>query len=188
MSWKNTQKSQSFLYYDDGTTGYPIAAYQCVSLGDATDVAAAIAAGIAGAELGNLVIPTPASSSFATRRLVGVTGAAARNGANVEVIIQGIAEVMVNAAVVCDARLTVASKTTRTSLQTPWTNLPMGILADQSPEVAQPYYMSLVDDTAVVVATTGSNTLYYYLGYAMQTASAQYDVIPVELARQPFYA
>lgn len=187
MAWSINTRSVAFVFWDSTGNQNAIAPYQCVSLADSTEVAAALAAGVRDAVLGRVVVQTPVSGSQASRRIIGVTSVAARSGTEVSVTVEGVAEVMVNSAVAFDSRLTVAAASTRTNRQTPLTNLDEMLIA-HDPLLTTTYNLALADDTAITVATTGANALYNYLGFALQAATAQYDVIPVQLAAMPFYA
>jgi hypothetical protein len=187
MSWSNVQKRQSFVFWDPSGNGNPLAAFQSVSLATAAEVAAAVAAGFSSARVGATVVPTPITTGAPTRRVMGISAESAVNGKNVSVVIDGIAEVMVNAAVALDSLLFPAAAATRTTSQTPLTNLPQVILPP-APDVPLTYNLCLADDTAIVAASTGANALYYPIGYALEVAAAQYTVIPVRLHLAPFYA
>jgi|GEM_PF-6247640 hypothetical protein len=187
MSFHLNQRIESYLYWDASGNGRALAAYQPVSLADATEVAAAVAAGMHQAVIGRVVVPTPVSGGFATRRVTGISTASARNTKEIAVAVEGVAEVMTNAAVAVDARVFAVAAEARSSAQTPFTNLPM-INLPVDPSFTVSYNLSLADDPAVTIATSGANTLYNPIGYALEAATAKYDVIAVRLELAPFYA
>ncbi len=187
---KRTEQTRSFVFWDTvGSGANPIAPFQCVSLADASEVSAAAAAGVREAVAGRLVVPTPVGTklgvTMATRRIVGVTAGGAWNGDEVLVQSGGVAEVMVNAAVAVDAVLSAVARATRTTAQTPLTNLEE-MLLPFDPRAALTYQLCLADDPAPVFNSGASlNEFWYPLGVAMAAATAQYDVIPVELMLGP---
>jgi len=182
------------VYYDNvGSGTYPIAAFSPVSLGNATDVTNAIANGCPNAVLGNLYVPTPVTSNFATRRIVGLCMASTYSGKAISVVTKGIFIAICNGAVTADTLLQAAALTTRTNLQTPFTNVDrMKLQVMTLPNGVTPaltYNIGLVAATAITPASGATaNVLYYPLGYAVITTTAQYDLVPVELACTPFYA
>ena len=179
------------IYYDNLNSGQPLAAFSSVSLGNATDVTNAIAAGIQGAALGNLYVPTPVSAGLPTRRIVGIAMGSTYSGKSISVVTKGIFPAICNEAVTADTRLFHVANVSRTNAQTPLTNLPrilLGVMSLPSGTPTLTYNVGLVNDTAVVPQSTGTNVLYFPLGYALTTTSAQYDLVPVELQTAPFYA
>lgn len=185
MSYSMTGRSESYVFWDTVGSGVnPVAPYQIVSLADSSEVAAALAAGCRDAKLGRLVVVSPTGTVLGatvnTRRIVGVTKGAAWSGDEVMVQCSGIAEVMVNAAVAIDALLFGVARATRTSAQTPITNLPQANLP-VDPKAVITYQLMMADDAALTFNTTGSNVPFWPLGHALEAATAQYDVIPVEL-------
>lgn len=180
-----TWQTQSFIYWDTVGSGVnPIAPFQIVSLADSSEVAAALAAGVRDAVIGRLVVPTPVGTvlgaTVATRRVVGVTKNACYNGEELLVQSDGVAEVMVNAAVACDAMLHAVARATRTSAQTPFTSLEE-LLLPVDPRLTLTYQLCMADDAALTLSSSGSNAFFYPLGFALAAATAQYDVIPVQL-------
>jgi hypothetical protein len=193
MAGNYRQHFESFYFYDSVGGGVnPIAAYQPVSLATAAEVATAIATGTipGGLGVGDIVVPTPITSSLPTRRVVGVTDASAKNGQSVKVVTGGVAEVMVDGALTYNAGDTFIFPTlreTRTSAQTPFTNN-YEMLLPMDPSVALTYQLCLCNLTAITPATTGANAQYFPLGYALKGATAKYDIIPVELDLRIIYA
>lgn len=173
----------SFVFYDATGNGNPIAAYQCVSLADSTEVSAANTAGIRG-EVGDIVVPTPVSGGLATRRVIGVTVGSSWNGNEVSVCMDGSVHVMANAGVTFTPTAIVhpAASGTRTTAQTPFTNN-FDMLLPQDPKFPVTYNLSMIDDTALPAA----GQIVWPLGYALEAATAQYDIIAVHLATAPFY-
>lgn len=188
LSYSHTQKTMSFIWWDTvGAGANPVAPYQIVSLADSTEVAAAVTAGYADARVGNTVIVAPTGTvlgqTINNRRIIGVTKNAAKNGDEVLVVVEGIAEVMMNAAVAADALLFGVARATRTTAQTPLTSLPE-LLLPVDPSFTLTYQFMLADDPTLTYSSGGANVIHYPLGYAMQAATAQYDVIPVHLKTQ----
>lgn len=190
MAGRNTQHTQGFVYWDSVGGGVnPISAFQCVSLATAAECATAAAAGVRDAVAGRLVIPTPVAAllgaTIASRPIVGVTLNSAFNGDEVSVVTDGVAEVMVNAAVTCDTMLHCVVNATRTSLQTPFVNLSEALIPFD-PRASLTYQLAMADDPALTFSSGATaNVLFYPLGLAMATATAQYDVIPVRLRTAP---
>lgn len=178
-----TGRTGSFVFWDATGNGNPIAAYQCVALADTTEVAAANAAGVRG-EFGDIVVVCPVSSGLSTRRVVGVTLGSAWNGGELTVVLDGSAYVMANAAIAASPTGIVhpAAAGTRTTSQTPLTNN-FDMLLPSDPKFPVTYNLGLIDDTALPAA----GTLVWPLGWPLEAATAQYDLIAVELATGPFY-
>lgn len=173
---------QSFYYYDvDGSHKNPIAPYQCVSLANAAEVAAANAAGVPGT-LGDIVVRTPVNAGLATRRVVGITRNAAWSGTLVNVQVSGVAYVMTGAAVAFgpSTLLSPAVNEVRTSAQAPLRDN-FDMLLPMDPRVVVSYQLCTVDDTAITASTTGANQLGYFVGYPLKGAPGPYAIIPVEL-------
>lgn len=192
MAGRRTEQTKGFVYYDNiGAGAYPIAPFQCVCLATAAEVTAAIAAGVNRAALGQLVVPAPTGTilgiTMASRRIIGVTANAAFSGDEVLVVTEGIAEVMCNAAVACDAMVFSVAPVQRSTLQAPLTSTPE-LLLPFDPRATLSYNLAMVDDPALVPTTgSGTNAIFYPVGVAMAAATAQYDIIPVELMRGPLY-
>jgi hypothetical protein len=192
MAGRRTEQTKGFVYWDSpGAGANPIAPFQIVGLATAAEVTAAIAAGVTRAAIGQLVVPMPTAvilgATMSARRVIGVTANAAFSGDELLVITEGIAEVMVNAAVAADAMLFSTALATRTTVQTPLTSL-LEMLLPFDPRATLTYNLAMADDPALVPTTgAGTNTIFYPIGIAMAPATAQYDVIPVELMRGPLY-
>lgn len=189
MAARRTQQTLGFVYYDaPGSGANPIAPFQLVALATAAEVTAAISAGVARAAIGSLVVPmtvgTVLSGTMCTRRCVGVTLNGAFSGDEVLVVTDGIADTMCNAAVTVDAMVSGAATTTRTTLQTPFTSM-SELLLPFDPRASLTYNLALAGTPSLTYSSSGANVVYYPVGYAMGTASAQYDVIPVKLELGP---
>lgn len=178
----------SFYFWDtDGSGVNPIAMYQCVSLAEGAEITAANTAGVPGG-YGDIVVPTPTGSlggiTTATRRIVGVTQASQWSGQLVTVAMAGsISWVQANAALGGSSAnfMHCVSKTTRTSAQTPFTNN-SEMLLPYDPRGTITYNLAMIDDPAITPATgAGTNVQYFPLGWALDTATAQYDLVAVEL-------
>lgn len=181
----------SFIFHDGNTNsvkGNPVAPFTPVSLGNTTNVASAIAAGFRTSG-GGLVVPASVdTNNIGSSPIIGITtGASNPLTGEVTVAIAGVAEVWANAAIVAGALLEVVSATTRTNVQTPFTSLEEALIPTD-PSVTRTYNICLVDDTTITPATSGANALHYPVGVALKAAAAQYDVIPVLLQTQRFYA
>ena len=195
QAWNQPIKDsiQGGVYYDNINTNQPIAAFSPVSLGTATDVTNALAAGVPEAQLGKLFVPTPVSAGFPTRRIVGITMASTYSGLAISVINKGIFIGIANGAITADSLLFPTGNVTRTNAQTPLTNVPRMLLQVMTlPNGSTPtlsYNLGPVAATAITPTTgSGTNTLYYPLGYALTTTTAQYDLVVVQLECAPFYA
>lgn len=181
-------------FYDNVNSGAnPILAYSPVSLGNATDVTNALAAGVTEAALGNLYVPTPISSGLPTRRVVGIALGSTYSGKAISVLAKGIGIAICNAAVTADTLLFATVQTTLTNAQAPITALPRTILQVMKlPNGTTPtltYNVGLVSSPTITPAAGATaNVLYYPLGYALLTTANQYDLVPFELACTPFYA
>lgn len=192
MAGRRTEQTKGFVYWDSVNNGVnPIAPYQCVCLATAAEVTAAIAAGVQRAALGQLVVPAPTATilgiTMASRRIIGVTANAAFSGDEVLVVTEGIAEVMCNAPVACDAMVFSVAPAQRTTSQTPLSSVPE-LLLPFEPRATLTYNLAMVDDPALVPTTgAGTNVIFYPVGMALAAATAQYDIIPVELMRGPLY-
>jgi hypothetical protein len=189
MAGKRTEQTRSYVYWDTvGSGANPIAPFQIVSLADASEVTAAQAAGVRDAVQGRLVVATPVGSllgsTIATRRIVGVTTSGCFSGDEVMVQFGGIADVMVNAAVACDAMVHAVARTTRTTAQTPFTSLGE-LMLPFDPRATLTYQLCMADDPALTFSSSGANVTFYPLGVACAAATAQYDIIPVELMLFP---
>lgn len=187
---KRTQETLSFIYWDTvGSGANPIAPFQLVCLADSSEVSAAASAGVRDAVEGRVIVPAPTGTvlgvTMNTRRILGVTLGSAWNGDEVTVVTDGVAEVMVNAAVACGALVFAVARATRTNKQTPFTNLFDGLLP-VDPKLTVTYQLALGDDPSPTWSSTGGNALVYPVGMAMRAATAQYDVIPVLLGTAPF--
>lgn len=185
MASVRTQQTEGFVYWDsNGSGANPVAPYQCMSLANAGEVAAALAAGVRDAIAGRLVVPTPTGVSLgqtiSARRIVGVSKNACFSGDEVLVQTGGVAEVMMNAAVAIDSMLFACAQATRTTAQTPLVNLP-DMLLPADPRMTLTYQLAMADDPALTFDSTAANVLFYPLGFAMAVATNQYDVIPVQL-------
>lgn len=165
-----------------GTTEYPIAAFQCVSL--LTSAQITTFSGTQGTSV--RVSPTQSSPADRDQRVFGTTVASAKHNTQVSVQKSGYAQVMCGAAVAYASLLFNIAPTTGTSLVAPILNLPEAWLPGD-PTVTQTYHLGMVDDTAVTPSTTGNTIIYSPVGYAL-TAGAQYQIIPVELDLSQFYA
>lgn len=164
---------QGFSFYDSTAAKNPLARYSCVSLATAAEVTLANAQGIVG-NVGEIVVMTPVTAGLPTRRVIGVADSSARNGNEVLVVTAGVAWVMANAAIALDAPIFPAAVATRTSAQSPFTDVE-DMLIPTDPLTTLTYNLCLVDDTALPAA----NTVHYPLGFALTAAVAQYDIIPV---------
>ncbi len=194
MPQSTFDQTQPFFFWDAVGSGVnPIARYQCVSLATASEVADAIAAGNTpfGVGVGDVVIATPLSSGVPTRPVVGVTAASAWSlgqiGAEaINVIVGGIALVQFNAAVAFapGTLITAVAAETRTNKQTPFTNN-FDMLIPVDARMTLTYQMSLAGALPITPATTGANVPYYPLGYLLDTPTAKYDIIRVDLNRCP---
>lgn len=187
-------RTQGFFFWDaTGSGSNPIARYQCVSLATASEVADAIAAGNTPAAIavGDVVIATPLSGGVPTRPVLGVTQSSGWSlgqiGAEpINVAVDGIALVQFNAAVsfTPGTLITAVAAETRTSVQTPFTNN-FDMLIPFDSRVAITYQLSLAGSLTITPATTGANVAYYPLGYLLDTPSAKYDILRVDLTRTP---
>jgi uncharacterized metal-binding protein len=182
MAGKRTQQTNSGIFWDATGNGNAIAGYQCVSLATSAEVTAALAAGVRNAKEGELYVATPVSAGFATRRVAGVTLHSARNGTDITFVTDGVADVMVNAAVAQDSIVVPAAAATRTNKQTPLTVLEE-LLIPVDPAFTVTYNLCMADDTAIPLSTDAANVIRFILGYALKAAVNQYEVIPVELDR-----
>lgn len=190
MSFADTHHTRSAIFFDIvGNGANPIAPFQCVSYATQAEIDTAVSAGYftrADAKYGRVVIPTPVgtvlSVTMATRRIVGVTLNAALSGDEVLVQIGGIAQVMCNAVVAAGAVVHAVARATRTTLQTPLTNLPEAKVPFD-PRATLTYQFCMIDDPTPTYSSSAANVWLYPLGEALMAATAQYDVIPVDLAQ-----
>lgn len=167
---------RSFVYYDSG--GNPIAPFTPVSL---------VTSPPSGYRVGQVVgLPTVASGRNTTL-LIGVTLEWAYNLKSVPVQLTGVVPVIANAAVAVNGILFVAAVGTRTSDQTPFSQLAQ-IRPPFRPGQAATLNVALVDDVTITPQSSNPNVLYYPLGIALNSASAQYEVIDCLLMNEPFYA
>lgn len=175
-------QTKSFYYFDIVGSGVnPIAPYQCVSLATTAQVATANAAGCPGG-VGDIVVPTPVTAGLATAKVVGVTQNATLSGELVNVVVSGTAFIMANAAITFgpSTLISPAIQATRTSAQTPFTNN-FDMLIPVDPRIVFTYQLCMIDDTAITPSSGAANVAGYFVGYALKAATAQYDIIPVEL-------
>jgi len=175
MPLDTLHESQGFYYYDNIGTANAIPPFTPVSLATAAEVATANAAGVPGV-VGDIVVPTPTAAGLATRRIVGVTREAAFQGQNVGVQKRGVIRVWANGAITTDSIVQAAVNTTKLGSQSPLIDSPESLLAV---DVRLPITYNLV--LAAATALPASGTIFYQLGYAIQPAAAQYDLILVEL-------
>ncbi|GIV22141.1 MAG: hypothetical protein KatS3mg023_3892 [Armatimonadota bacterium] len=169
--------TRSFLYFDSG--GNPLAPYSPVSL---------LTSGLpSGYNVGEVVGLPSVASGRNTTYLVGVTLEWAYSGRQVPVQIDGIVFVIANAAVSASGIVFVAATGTRTADQAPFVNHP-AIRPLVRPGQSVTMNVVLCDDVAITPQSGSANLLYYPLGIALAPATAQYDLFPVLLQTQPFYA
>lgn len=167
---------QGFAFYDSTANRNPLARYSCVSLATAAEVALANAQGIVG-NVGEIVVQTPVSAGLPTRRVIGVADSSVRNGQEVLVTCAGVAFAMASAAIALDAPVFPALAETRTSAQTPFTDVEDMLIPTDPNGAGLTYNLALIDDTAL----PGANTVHYPLGFALKAATAKYDIIPVQV-------
>jgi hypothetical protein len=186
MAAVQSHEVRSFIYYDVVNSGAnPVAPFQIVSLATAAELSGL---GIRDAIAGRVVVVTPVGTvlgqTVANRRIIGVTKNAAFSGDEVLVQTQGVAEVMANAAIALDAQVHAVARATCASNAAPISNVPeMQLPFD--PRATLTYQLCLADDPSLTFSSGGSNVMYYPLGYALAAATAQYDVIPVQLMPWP---
>ena len=186
---------QGGIFYDNTNSGAnAIAAFSPVSLGTPTDVTNAIAAGVTNGVFGSLWVPTPITSNLPTA-VNGICMESTYSGLAISVCFGGVFPVWANAAVAAGALVFAVSSTSRTSAQTPFTysqdNARVNLQVMKLPNGIQPtltYDIVLVDDPAITGATSGATVPYYPLGIALAAATAQYDIIPVLIQNQVFWA
>lgn len=183
-----------FYFYDiDGSGVNPIARYQIVSLATPAEIATIASAGALPANVGygDVCVRTPVTSNAATRQIVGVTdnsgwslGQSSAEPINVHT--DGICLVQFSAALTPDPGqlLTAALVETRSEAQTPFTNNDDMWLAHDSRFVLT-YQLCEAGALTVTPASTAANAVYYPLGFAIDTPSAKYDLLRVDMTRCP---
>ncbi len=180
------------IYYDNINSGQPVSAFTALSLGNATDVTNAKAAGISSAALGSLFVPTPISNGYPTRRIVGLAMGSTYSGEAISVVNKGIFIAISGAAITADALLFPSSVASIANTAQPFTTVPRMLLQVMKLPNGTPlltYNVGLVEATAITPTTgAGTNVLYYPLGYAYTTTTALYDLVVVQLECAPFYA
>ncbi len=194
MSASRHDQIQEFFFWDtDGPGANPIGRYQLVSLATPAEVAAAIASGQVPGNIafGDVCVRTPLSGGVAARPVLGVTGASGWSLGQpsadlIPVHVDGVALVQFNAAVVPAAGtiLTAVATETRTSQQTPFTNN-FDMLIPMDARVAVTYRLCLAGELAIVPASGGANVPYYPLGVLLDTPTAKYDILRVDMTRVP---
>lgn len=181
------------IFYDNVNSGLnALGAFSPVTLGSPTDVANAITAGVTNAVFGSLFVPAPITSSASTQPLMGVAMESTYSGKSISVCTAGVFPVLANGAMTAGALVFATASTTRTNQQTPFTNiqrmlntvlaLPNGI----TPTVT--YDLVLCGTPAVSGTSSTSTVPYYPLGIALSAATAQYDLVPVQLSLGQFWA
>lgn len=168
-----------FVWYDVTGAGNPIAAYQCVSLATPAQVVTANNAGISGG-YGDIVVTCPITAGLPTDKVLGVTIESVRNGDTLPVALDGSVYVQANAAFggsTSDTVIFPAAVSTRTSIQTPFTNNPIMKIKGDVTLGPLTYNLCLVADTALPAATNKVRPL----GYPLDFATAQYDLVCVRL-------
>lgn len=170
---KRFEKTQTITLPWYNSSGYPVGMYSPVCIDSSS----------------RAVLPT-ISSNMPTTRIIGITNGFAQSGQPVEIITSGFFWVIANAAITVNTQVfCVAVSTALTNTSAPYTNLP-----ETLPKIDAQFgslsniCTGLVDDPTISAATTGANAVYYPIGWAMEAASAQYDVITVQLDLMPFYA
>lgn len=188
------QHIESFIYWDNVNSGSNlIGKHSAVSLATAAEVATANAAGVPG-NWGDIVVPTPVGTiggiTVATRRIIGIADESQFNGKLINVVVDGVAYVICNAAVAVadngNVLLHAVAVSQRTDRQTPITDAPE-LKVPFDPRAALTYNFCLADDPAMTAQSTGSNLQYFPIGYPLEAASAQYNIIAVELANKPIW-
>ena len=166
---------EGYKFWDSTGALNGMARYCPVALATAAEVTAANAAGVPG-NVGEICVQMPVAASFGTRRMLGISHNSAKNGQDLQVVLSGVAWVMMNAACALDSVLFAAAATTRTDAQSPIVDNPEMMIA-HDPSFAYTYNFVLCDDTALPAA----NTIHYPIGFALKAATNQYDLIQVEL-------
>lgn len=183
-----------FYFYDiDGFGVNPIGRYQIVSLATPAEIATMASAGVLPANVGygDVCVRTPVSSSVATRQIVGVTDNAGwslglPSAEPINVHVDGICLVQYSAALTPDPSqlITAALTETRTEAQTPFTNNYDQWLAHDS-RFSLTYVLNEAGVLTITPATTGATQIYYPLGFAIDTPTAKYDILRVDMTRVP---
>lgn len=188
MAAMQTWRSLGFIWYDVTGNNNPIAPFQVLSIANATECAAAAAAGVRAAVPGQLVIATPVAAllgqTIASRRIIGVSKNAAFVGDQVNVQVEGVAEVMMNSACNEGDMINAVAQALCTNQQAPIANTPE-MLIPFDPRATITYNLSLAGNPALTYNSNGENQPFFPLGYAMEAALEQYDVIPVHLMLTP---
>jgi len=104
------------------------------------------------------------------------------NADAVPVIVAGVAKVQANAAIsaTADGLVTAVAASARNSGQTPFTNN-FDMLLPVDPRFTLTYNLCMIGGLAITPQTTGANVEYFPLGFLLQEATAQYDIILVDL-------
>jgi len=180
-------KYESWRYYDVINSGVnPIAPYQCIS-----PLTAAQIASNTGSVEGEACRPAAAfvsGTSIITDRILGISAGGAKAGQQLTVQRDGVAHVMVGAAVAYGSTLFCGLAEQRTNSQTPLINLFEANLPVE-PGVGITYNLSMADDVAISPQSGSANQLQLPIGYAIEgTGTAKYQLVRVEMETAPFYA
>ena len=179
-------KLESWHYYDVINSGVNlIAPYQCVS-----PLTAAQIAGQAGAKEGESCRPGEAYNngvSTINERVIGVSEHGAKHDTTLAVRVEGLAHIMAGAAIAYGSMVFCGLAEQRTNSQAPLINLFEANLPVE-PGVGITYNLSMIDDIAPTLSTSGSTTLHLPVGYALEAAGAKYELIRVSLQQAAFYA
>lgn len=182
------------VYYDNVNSGSnAVAAFTPMCLATPTEVASCQTAGTPNAQFGSTFVPAPITSSFSTRPVIGIAMESAYSGLSISVCAQGVFPAIADAAITAGNQVFPVHALTRTNQQTPFTNVArlllqiMALPSGSTPTLT--YNLVTVDDPTITPASGATaNVLYYPIGIALAAATAQYDIIPVLLQTQQFWA
>lgn len=175
-------KLQSHRYYDTINSGVnPVAPYQIISPLTSAQLTTFSAA------QGEAVRPAVASGTTVLERVIGISEHGAKHNTQIAVRVDGIAHVMAGAAVAYGSLLQMGLAEQRTNAQSPFIDLYEAALP-QDPSFTITYNLSMADDVAISPASGGANALILPVGYALEAATAKYQLVRVELHTAPFYA
>ena len=182
-------------YYDclTGSNQYPIGMYQCVSQLTDGDVSTypAYSLGTSYAPNGQGVKATGTGTlgTSVIDRVLGVTDSSAYHDTQVAYRTgPGTAWFMANAAITRGAAVLFTANAQNKDNAAPVLNISeMRLPVD--PRFNFTYSLAMVGATSPTVATTGANNLnVYYVGYALTAATAQYQLVLVDMFLAPFYS
>ena len=175
-------KIESYRYYDTVNSGLnPVPPYQLIM-----PLTSAQLTSTGGVE-GEAVRAGETGGTDLLGRILGVSSMGSKSGTQLGVQVDGIAHVMMGAAVARGAWLFMAVAEQQSNTSAPLINL-FELNLPVEPGVGITYNLAMADDTAVTPATTGANALYCPIGISLEAGTAKYELIRVKLFNQPFYA